>query len=83
MQVINVTTTAVRICTIAASGSNAATNATFTGTTFGCGAAPNQFTASLPVWTAYKNVSLDATWTDVSSIIMTTSGDPNRYTAEL
>jgi hypothetical protein len=81
-QVINITYSDVNICFIAASGTNAVTTATFTGTTYS-GPAPNPVTASLPSWASFSFVSFDESWQDVESIIITTTGSPTTYTTEL
>lgn len=62
----------ILLCGIAASGTNAPTNATFHGfTTFGTNVST---AASLPKYDSYANVTMDATWQPLRSISIVTTG---------
>ncbi len=62
----------VLICGIAASGTNAATNATFYGYTMVETTVSKS--ALLPSYNAFSNVTFDTTWQPLSSISIVTTG---------
>ena len=71
----------VLLCNIAASGTNAATTAIFTGYTLSD--QPITTSGSFPSWTSYANITFSAAWQPLKNISIVTSGNPSTYTTEL